>query len=665
MGLSDAGVPMGLSSWERSIVVVVTAIACFSSGSPVCAEQGVMVVAVSDVWDKPLKGIILSPRGDGNQGAPTDVTGRTRIQLAVNTKPGDRVTLTLGDGKWAFISPLDSVAIVPSFANSASNFVSVFLALKGDRDMLTSGKAVTAITNSILRELTLRERDKGISEAERKAVLAKQAAKYGLKPEDVDEAIRAYKNKTQDPLELGTFALYERKYPEAEKYLKKAYEREKKEFAHAANLLGDALYGQGKYREAAKRYEEAHALTPEDLAINHSLAIVYANLARYADAEKISRKSLELARNTKGLQSREAVISLVELSSICQSLTKYDEAERLADEALEIQKKAQPPDNIQMQYCLERLSGVYRAQGKYRESDELLFKGMNLADWKRLNDRSAKSDLEQLRMMGIVSGSFFRNGMLKPSEVIRIQALAIANKWLPKDHVERADALYDLGQVYQEEMRLDEAAPLLREALAIRRSALGDSHPSVADSLHTLAMVEFKKGNYQAALDGFNRSVDIVSKSLGANHPELFVSLLNKGIVLDRLGRPAEAESTFKQIVESIRNTLGEEHPQLIRPRLALANHYAREGKFDLAEPEYKRSLEIARNRLSPNDILTSQILLPYAAVLSQTGRYKEAEALKDEAYQIRAFNDRMNKPPADSRPSADTRPPAVAKPRS
>src|SRR5262249_16828761 len=150
--------------------------------------------------------IEVTDRGKINKGAKgktakartgeTDVGGRARIRLAPGVKVGQEVELQVipsenDKDSWVFISPWDQRVRVPPFEGGQS--VPVVLAKKADKEaLLGSSDGRKAIEQSILSELSkLRQAKSEITEEQRRTVLQAQAAAYGLKPEEVDAAIRA------------------------------------------------------------------------------------------------------------------------------------------------------------------------------------------------------------------------------------------------------------------------------------------------------------------------------------------------------------------------------------------------------------------------------------------------------------------------------------------
>src|SRR6185295_2728613 len=159
------------------------------------AEDGILVVHIAYLDKKPLPRMRIGTTGDGSIEV-TDVAGRARIRLAPGVKAGQEVALQVVPGEndkdfWVFISPWDQRALVPPFEGGGA--APVVLAKKADKEaLLGSSEGRLAIEQSILSEIgKLRQQKKSeVTEEQRRAVLQAQAAAYGLKPEEVDAAIR-------------------------------------------------------------------------------------------------------------------------------------------------------------------------------------------------------------------------------------------------------------------------------------------------------------------------------------------------------------------------------------------------------------------------------------------------------------------------------------------
>jgi len=267
------------------------------------AERGVLVVNVTSPQGKPIPRVVFSTKGDGSVGPPTDDAGRTRIRLAAQTQPSAIVALSIvkAPKDLVFISPWDQQFLVPPFENESQNFAVVVLAERGDRDILVNSKGLV----SLVSKLNLATGAKGAPEdsprQRRVNALKEIADAFGLKPEEVDTAIREWGRRTTDPYEKGMAALYAENFPVAEESLAAALkiriervEREKRDAADAAFFLASAKYAQGKYGESADVYRQSLELRPDDPAAMNNLGLSLSHMGDYANAEPLLKRTRDL-----------------------------------------------------------------------------------------------------------------------------------------------------------------------------------------------------------------------------------------------------------------------------------------------------------------------------------------------------------------------------------
>ena len=113
------------------------------------AEEGVLVLIVTDTGQHPFPNVRIGTAGDGGSPQTTDQNGKARLKLAPNTKPNTWVTLLIGNAPEGvdvvFISPYDSRVRVPPYDNEQENYDPVVLAKRGDKAMLESGSGMLAV----------------------------------------------------------------------------------------------------------------------------------------------------------------------------------------------------------------------------------------------------------------------------------------------------------------------------------------------------------------------------------------------------------------------------------------------------------------------------------------------------------------------------------------
>src|SRR5262245_46599793 len=516
------------------------------------AETGILWVKVLNLKNTPVPKISVGTEGPGSS-TLTDDRGLARIRLAPQTRPGAWVTLEVSGGAYVFVSPWNRKVLIPPFENESENFVTVYLTARGDREALESGRFAVAMAAKFNTTLTPKLKDERTTEEERKAALAEVARGFGLRPEEADRAIREWGRKAVDPYDKGEIALYQQNYPEATSQLSMSYEMRKSAFEKAlaemvevAFSLGQSLYGQGMYREAAEKFREANALRSDDADIISYLGLALDQAGHYTEAEPYLNRALAIRENALGADHPSTAESLNNLAELYRLQGKYAEADPLYKRALDITEKALGADHPSTATSLNNLASLYVSQGKYAEAEPLLKRALAITEKARGADHpSTATSLNNLALL------YKSQDKYAEAEPLYKRALAINEKALGAEHPMTATNLNNLALVYYSQGEYAEAEPLFKRALAITEKALGADHPSTATSLNDLALLYYSQGKYTEAEPLYKRALAITEKAIGAGHPDVATVLENYSELLRKMNREAEAvklESRAKEI---------------------------------------------------------------------------------------------------------------------
>jgi hypothetical protein len=179
----------------------------------VTARAQTVAIQVSDLQDRPIRGVVLSVSGNGSTSPATDIAGKTQIVAPAGTQPGDDVVLILvrkPAPNLIFFSPWEGRATVPK----PQGFVGVVLGLRGDRTALANPKVVSSITAAINAE-----NDSpgvvGTSQKERDETLKAVARKAGFEGVELDSAIRTTMINADDPKQRKQGETYVDDYPKS------------------------------------------------------------------------------------------------------------------------------------------------------------------------------------------------------------------------------------------------------------------------------------------------------------------------------------------------------------------------------------------------------------------------------------------------------------------
>ena len=560
------------------------------------AEQGVLVVHVSDPQDRPIQGVSLATQGDGSTGAPTSGQGRTRIRLAAQTRAKTWVTLqVVRPQDLVFISPWDKRVQVPPFENESENFVPVVLIERGNRLALENGQAVAAIAARVNERNSINAVGATENPKSNQTALEEVAREFGLAPDDVDRAIRAWGKKTTDPYEKGLAALYERAYPEASKLPASSLEvREQEErqiqskVVDAAFFLGYSLHEEGRYRESADAYRKALSVRGEDSGTMNNLAMSLMHSGDYVGAESLFRTALAARERAPGPTHPDTAASLNNLAALLSDKGDYQGAEPLLRRAFGIDEKALGSEHPATATIVNNLAGLSRAKGDYAEAERLYRRSLAI-DEKALGPEHPDTAIILNNLADLLEDK----GDYAGAEPLIRRALAIDEKALGPEHPMIAIGLNNMGKLLIAKKDYAGAEPLLRRALAIDEKALGPEHPFTAASLHNLAVLLKDKGDYAGGEPLIRRAIAIREKALDAEHPLTAESLNSLAELLLAKGDYAGGEPLFRRAIAIDEKALGPEHPHTADHLKNLAGVLKAKGDYAEAEPLLRRALAI------------------------------------------------------------------------
>ena len=353
------------------------------------------------------------------------------------------------------------------------------------------------------------------------------------------------------------------------------------------NQIGEYLYYQGRYAEAEPLYkrsleirEKAHGKDHPHVALSlNNLANLYNTQGRYVEAELLHQRALAIREKALGKDHPGVASSLNDLAALYDSQGRYVEAEPLYQRALAIREKALGKNHPDVASSLNNLALLYKTQGRYVEAEPLYQRA--LAIWEKALCKDHPDVASSLNNLALLYKTQGRYGEAEP---LYQHSLVILEKALGKDHPNVATSLNNLALLYDSQERYSEAEPLYQRALAIREKALSKDHPDVANSLNNLAGLYETQGRYGEAESLYQRSLAIWEKALGKNHSDVATSLNNLAALYETQGRYGEAESLYQRSLAIWEKALGKDHPNVATCLNNLSELYKKQGRHAEAE---------------------------------------------------------------------------------
>jgi tetratricopeptide (TPR) repeat protein len=195
-----------------------------------------------------------------------------------------------------------------------------------------------------------------------------------------------------------------------------------------------------------------------------------------------------------------------------------------------------------------------------------------------------------------------------------------------------AHSLNELGILYSQQEKYNQAEPLFKQALALGQELLGEHDPDIAFSLNNLAELYRNQRRYEEAEPLFKQALAIRQKLLGDHHSDVPRILNNLAKMYSLQRRYKEVEPLLKQALAVRQKLLGDHHSDVASSLINLAEFYGKQRRYEEAEPLFKQALSIRQKLLGDHHSDVAMSLTNLAILYSSQERYEEAESLHKQA---------------------------------
>ncbi len=200
----------------------------------------------------------------------------------------------------------------------------------------------------------------------------------------------------------------------------------------------------------------------------------------------------------------------------------------------------------------------------------------------------------------------------------------------------KADLEINLGLLYEETGKYEQALEHHAAALDIRRRLYGDKHYKVGAALNNEGLVYHSLGKYEEALKRFKEANEIFRQTLGAHHPHVGWTAQNIGNIAFALGKLDEAEPAFRTAVEIISEAYGPKSANAASTRFSMATLLSERGKLDEARAELEAVLSIFEAERGKDSMDVAMVANSLGIIATQQGRHEDALAYYQRSGAIR-----------------------------
>jgi tetratricopeptide (TPR) repeat protein len=401
--------------------------------------------------------------------------------------------------------------------------------------------------------------------------------------------------------------------------------------------LGSATMRDGNHHAALPLYEEAVRVAEEAHgAMGWQVATPLRHLAwamtiawKLDEAERLSKRSLDITRRNYGRRSPALVSPIAILALIREAQARFEEAARLREEVLELAGETSGA-NTERALALVELARTRARQGRDQEADKLFQEALAMASADRADRRrvvpQALDGLASLRL---------RAGRFSEAEQFARRALADRETSGGRDSVGVVGPLVQLGEIYAKQEKPGEARSHLDRAIAILERRWGPAESTLAIPLELLGWLERAQGNYQRAETITRRAIALTETHYGPEDRHL-VPLLR---LLAAIGSKREDHTVAIEILERgltvAEKAYGRSHTETAQILGLLADEHEMTDDLSGAERLHREEISSLRSSAEPNDFDVAGAFEQLADFFERHDRTDEAVEAKRQSMEL------------------------------
>ncbi|HTP39906.1 MAG TPA: CHAT domain-containing protein [Steroidobacteraceae bacterium] len=312
---------------------------------------------------------------------------------------------------------------------------------------------------------------------------------------------------------------------------------------------------------------------------------------------------------------------------------KFKEAAGPARQILAEKQQLYPPDHPQLLPYYYFVAALDQQLGAYPHSAELLKKGLAVCE-KSYGPKSACTALLEYQL----GSALVATGDNAGSEAAERDAVAITSRILGQDSPVLGLSLNALSVPLIYTGRFAEAESTLNRARRLNYAFTNSDNDNVGVSLIYLSVLYRQTGQYQKAESALRKACAIDQKVHGQDSPLTVVCSVVLAQVLRVEKQYPEAERLARSSLKSILRILGPErpdHPDINVALLGLGDILSETGRYAEAEPLYTQAMNNAVKYLGSDSAETAVIGLSQAKLLQATGRDDQALVTLKRAYAV------------------------------
>ncbi|KAN0069133.1 HET domain containing protein [Elaphomyces granulatus] len=298
------------------------------------------------------------------------------------------------------------------------------------------------------------------------------------------------------------------------------------------------------------------------------LGFLYENQGKLDEAEKMYQRALRGYEEVWGPDHTSTLDTVNNLGVLYAGQGKLDEAEMMCQRALQGREKAWGPDHTSTLDTVNNLGVLYGYQGKLDEAEMMYQRALQGKEKAWGPDHT--STLDTVNNLGVLYRS---QGKLDEAEKMYQRALQGKEKAWGPDHTSTLKTVHNLGVLYANQGKLDEVEKMYQRALqgfekawgtdhiSTLPAAWGPDHTSTLNTVNNLGGLYANQGKLDEAEKMYQRALQGYEKAFGpenvARYRQALNTIRNLGDLFATQGHLGEAKEMYSRARTGFQALLG------------------------------------------------------------------------------------------------------------
>jgi serine/threonine-protein kinase len=361
-----------------------------------------------------------------------------------------------------------------------------------------------------------------------------------------------------------------------------------------------------------------------------TVAEVYYDLGRNAEAAVLAREALPLNLAAKGADHPETVRNLWRLAEFFLVTAELDSALRYSQQAVNVAERRFGRHSLQRGQVIRTHSAVLQQKGDLAQARPALEQAVAIFRARPDSGRGLlASALVNLAWMEENQGNL-------DSAVARMrESLAIRREILEAEDPDLGRGIAGLAELLLREGDATAAESLASDALAHAHRIYPPGHPVLAGRVLLWAGVLASKGDFARAEAAYREALAVYRQAFGERTLAAAQVLNMLGTFLQDRGRAADAEPPLREAASIFAEVRGPSDAWTAIVENNLGTALWLQGRLGDADSIFRRAISALEAASSPADALLGVPYRDHGIVLTRLGRAAEAEPILRRAVEI------------------------------